>query len=241
MALGSLRRAGISGFVFVFAAACGGSVLSHKDDDGNGGSTDTGGRSSQSGSASLGGKPSQGGSAATGGTVGKAGSSSAGTVSIGGGVDFGCGNVMCEPVPVTGCPTGYVLDQPAGACCPGCVPGPGGAMCTEQACPHSLCPLGYVRGDLVGGCCGECVPDALFCNQDSECVVADRPRSCCGCPEIINLRAYDADPCWSSIAEPRPRPKSCYPEAICDAVCGPCAPHLTAACQNHRCLELGLK
>jgi hypothetical protein len=235
--IAGLRSAGFTCFLFAFAAACGGSVLSQKG-DGDGGSTTAGGSSSQSGSASAGGKPSAGGSGAAGGSVGKAGSSSsAGTASVGGGPS--CGDVMCQPV--MGCPAGYALGQPAGACCQGCVPEPGGAMCTEQACPRSLCPLGYVRGDLVGGCCSECVPDALFCNDDSECVVADRPRSCCGCPEIMNVRGYNADPCWSSIAEPRPIPKSCYPQVVCDAICGPCSAPPHVLCQNHRCRDIGLK
>lgn len=145
-----------------------------------------------------------------------------------------CDSVMCQPV--MDCGEGYELAQPAGACCPGCVPKPGGVACREIACPADhLCPLGYVRGDLVGGCCYDCVPDPLFCNDASECVTADRPRSCCGCPEAISRRMYDADECWSNVDAPRTLPQSCYPQNTCDALCGMCAPPGPLLCANHRC------
>lgn len=156
-----------------------------------------------------------------------------------GSVELGCQDVECQPV--TSCPPDYTSSQPAGACCEGCVPNPGGAACPKVACPHSVCPLGYVRGDLVGGCCTECVPDALFCNEDSECVIADKPRACCGCPEVITRRQYDADPCWSGPPTPRKIPQSCYPEVVCGAVCSPCPSLQRAVCQNHRCVDSGLK
>jgi hypothetical protein len=151
----------------------------------------------------------------------------------------GCANVVCQPV--MACPAGYTISQPPGACCEGCVPKQGGVACPEIACPPSDCPLGYVRGDTVGGCCSDCVPDRLFCNDDSECVVADRPRSCCGCPELVTRREYDADPCWSDVDMPRPIPKACYPEVTCGAICAACPPPLDAVCDNHHCAQIGLK
>jgi hypothetical protein len=273
----SLRHASLSCFLAAFAAACGGAVFGHTDDNGEGGSTSSGASSGKGGTSSTGGKPSKAGSSfgassAVGGTGSSAGSQGiAGSTSMGGGVNcdavdcafpvcsdgqmpitlagdccprcppphFGCSNVECQPVMV--CPGGYVLSQPPGACCPGCVPQPGMTMCPKVACPKSLCPPGYIRGDLVGGCCTDCVPDALFCNDDSECVIADRPRSCCGCPQAITSREYDADPCWSDVAMPRPIPMACYPQVVCDAICGACPPALNAACANHHCVEAGLR
>jgi hypothetical protein len=134
------------------------------------------------------------------------------------------------------CGEGYELSQPEGACCKGCVPKPGGVACREIACPpDDVCPPGYVRGDLVGGCCYDCVPDPLFCNDANDCVTADRPRSCCGCPEAISRRMYDADECWSDVQAPRMIPQSCYPQVTCDAVCGMCPPPGPLLCANHRC------
>ena len=235
----SLRIARISGVLAVFVAACGGTVFSRGEDgeggaSNNGASANLGGSSSTSGKPSKAGASSRAGSSAVGGTNG-----AAGAISMGGGVNVGCQNVECQPV--MGCPSGYVLSQPAGACCQGCVPQPGGIVCPRVACPHSVCPLGYVGGSLVGGCCTECVPDALFCNDTSDCVVADKPRSCCGCPEIISRRQYDAEPCWSDVATPRMIPQSCYPQVTCDAICGPCPAQPRVSCENHRCWDTGLK
>jgi hypothetical protein len=228
----TLRRACSFGFLAAFVVACGGSVFSHND--GEGGTSSAGGSSSTSGKPSRAGSSSSAGSNAVGGVSG-----SAGAIGIAGGSNLGCEGVECQPL--TDCPSGYALGQPAGACCVGCVPQPGGVACPKVACPHSICPLGYVGGALVGGCCTECVPDALFCNDNSDCLVADQPRSCCGCPEIINRRQYDAEPCWSDILTPRTIPQSCYPQAICDAVCGPCPAPPSVSCQNHRCWDIGLK
>jgi hypothetical protein len=146
---------------------------------------------------------------------------------------------MCKPL--MGCPAGSVLSQAPGACCPSCVPKePAG--CPEIACPPGdNCPLGYVRGDLAGGCCTDCLPDPKFCNQDSECVIADRPRSCCGCPEAISMRMYLDDECWSLQAMPRMLPQECYPLVVCDAVCGPCPPPGAPRCVDNRCVEMGPK
>lgn len=146
-----------------------------------------------------------------------------------------CDNVMCQPV--MNCPAGYKLEQPLGACCAGCVPPAGGVACPKIACPDDTCPLGYLRGDLLGGCCTECLPDPLFCNANDECVMADRPRPCCGCPEVISRRAYGADACWSDLNEPRTPPVSCYPQQICDAICNACPLPGAAQCVNHRCAE----
>lgn len=274
----SLRHASLACSLAAFAAACGGTVFSQRDDLGEGGSNGAGASASRGGTTSTSGKPSKagnsgvGGASAAGGKTGSAGSPAiAGSTSMGGAANcglvdcafpmcsdgqmpitlageccpscppprLGCSTVQCQPV--VGCPKGYVLSQPAGACCQGCVPQPGAVECPEIACPPSTCPLGYVRGDLVGGCCTECVPDALFCNDNSECVVADRPRSCCGCPQPITRREYAADVCWSDVHAPRAIPQGCYPQVICDAICGACPPPLSASCQYHRCAEVGLK
>ena len=266
----SLRIARISGILAVFMAACGGSMFSRGDDGEGGASNigasgNLGGSSSTSGKPSKAGSSSRAGSSALGGTNG-----TAGATSMGGGVNceavdcaypvcsdgqmpitpagqccpscpppqLGCESVECQPV--MGCPSGYVLSQPAGACCQGCVPQPGGVVCPKIACPHSVCPLGYVGGSLVGGCCTECVPDALFCNDDRDCVIADKPRKCCGCPEIINRRQYAVEPCWSDVTAPRMIPQSCYPQVTCDAICGACPPSPNVACQNNRCLAAPL-
>jgi hypothetical protein len=150
---------------------------------------------------------------------------------------MGCENVKCQPV--MSCGMGYTLTKPPGACCEGCVPTPGGVACPKIACPATACPLGYVRGDQVGGCCTDCVPDRLFCNSDSQCVIADRPRPCCGCPEPITTREYAADQCWSAVDKPRMSPPECNPGMICDAICGVCPPPGVARCTNHRCVEMG--
>ncbi len=234
-----------------------------------GGSTSTSGKPTKAGSSATGGSVGAGGSVGKAGSSSTGGSVSVGGAVNCDAVDcafpvcadgqtpitiagtccptcpppqLGCSNVMCKSV-AAGCSAGYVVGQPAGACCQGCVPGPMGVMCPKIACSESTCPLGYVRGDLVGGCCTECVPDALFCNDDSECVVADRPRPCCGCPEAISVREYDADQCWSDVVKPRPVPKSCEPQFFCDAICAACAPPLSPVCRSHRCVQtaLGLK
>jgi hypothetical protein len=245
----TFRSAYFPGLLAILAAACGGAVFGQKDDPGAGG-----------GSSASGGSASTGGSVGTAGSIGVAGS-----VSIGGGsncetVDCyfpvcpdgampitpagqccstcppppqGCEGVMCTPPGA--CAMGSTLGQPPGACCRGCVPDPGGISCPKIACGDTACPLGYVRGDLVGGCCTSCLPDPLFCNDNSECVIADRPRPCCGCPEAINMRQYEADPCWSAIGQPRMIPQSCQPQAVCDALCNVCPAPGGVSCANHRC------
>lgn len=258
----SFRTAGFVGSAVLLAVACGGSAFSGGDGDGGSGSgAGQAGKPSTAGTNGSGGSGATGGGAGTGGSV-----SVAGSVSVGGGpnctaVDCadpvcangaqpvirpgqccatcpppttGCEDVVCKPV--TSCPAGYELSQPAGACCQGCVPKPGGVACVEIACPpDDTCPAGYVRGNLVGGCCYDCVPDPLYCGDVSDCVTADRPRSCCGCPEAITRREYEADECWSDVKAPRMIPQSCYPEVTCDALCGQCEAPGPLLCAGHRC------
>ena len=152
-------------------------------------------------------------------------------------VQTGCDKVVCEPM--NGCPAGYEPGRPSGACCEGCIPIPGMVACNEIACPpENHCPLGYAPGDTQGGCCYDCVPDPLFCNTKDDCLVADRPRSCCGCPEAISTRQYEADECWSVPSAPRMIPQECYPAFTCDAICGPCPPIGPVACSANRCTQL---
>ena len=254
----------------MLAAACGGAVFGHQDDGGAGGSSTSGsssraGSSSSAGKPSDGGSSASGGSVSVGGSV-----AAAGSVSTGGGpnceaVDcafpvcpdgampvtltgqccpscppsqLGCEGVMCTSPGA--CAMGSTLGQPPGACCRGCIPDPGGISCPKIACGDTTCPLGYVRGDQVGGCCTSCLPDPLFCNDDSECVFADRPRPCCGCPEAINMRQYDADQCWSAIDQPRTIPQSCQPQVTCNVICGACPPPGAARCLSHRCITTGI-
>jgi hypothetical protein len=145
----------------------------------------------------------------------------------------GCEGLTCEPV--TECEEGYVLSRPPGACCTGCIQKPGGVACREIACPSTSCPVGFVRGDVLGGCCYDCLPDPSYCNEAADCVIADKPRSCCGCPEAISRRQFAEDPCWSEVGVMRAIPVSCYPQAICDAACRACPLYDEASCVEHRC------
>lgn len=148
----------------------------------------------------------------------------------------GCEEVKCQPVEA--CAEGYELAQPAGACCVGCVPQPGVVACREVACPQTSCPLGYVRGDEVGGCCYDCVPDPLYCRGIEDCVMAEQPNACCGCPEAITRRQYQREPCWSQPGSPRPLPPTCYPQLTCDALCGACDNDgQIAVCSQRRCMS----
>jgi hypothetical protein len=154
----------------------------------------------------------------------------------------GCEDVKCETP--RDCEEGYELTFDAGACCPGCLPKvPNRVACNEIACPETPCQPGYVRGDVLGGCCYQCLPDPLYCTTDSDCVAADKPRSCCGCPEVITRRQFAAESCWWEVGEPRSLPTSCYPDVTCDAVCAPCVDPERVACQENRCVEshYGLK
>lgn len=148
-----------------------------------------------------------------------------------------CSNVHCDGP--SECGEGRTFTRPSGACCAGCMPDePGTVGCVEIACPaDDNCAKGYVPGDRMGGCCYECLPDPLYCEEDADCVIADRPRTCCGCPEVISKRALDDDACWSPLSDPRPIPEECYPDVICDAVCGACAEPGLVACIDNRCIE----
>jgi hypothetical protein len=95
-----------------------------------------------------------------------------------------------------------------------------------------------VAGDKAGGCCYECLPDPLYCVDSADCVIADRPRSCCGCAEVISTRALADDPCWTPVDEPRDIPEECYPEVICDALCDACPDPGEAACVYNRCTQV---
>lgn len=151
--------------------------------------------------------------------------------------DAGCEGVVCEGP--TECDAGYVFSRPDGACCGSCVPGPEGVLCPDIPCPpEPSCALGYIAGQAVGACCSQCLPDPLYCADSRDCVLADRPRSCCGCPEVISTRALDDDPCWSPVGMPRDIPEECYPDAICDAFCGACPDPGEAVCQNNRCVQI---
>jgi hypothetical protein len=149
-----------------------------------------------------------------------------------------CAAVQCQPV--MDCGPSHMLAKPPGACCEGCIPTmPGGVSCTLLPCPDgNPCPAGYVRGDVLGGCCNDCLPDPLYCSSAADCVVADKPRSCCGCPEPISIRQYNDDPCWSAPDSPRPIPEECFPDAMCGAVCGACPPAGQASCFENRCTVL---
>ena len=151
--------------------------------------------------------------------------------------DAVCAGVLCDAP--TECGNGETWERPNGACCAACVPEePGTVGCVDIACPLDMvCAAGYIRGDLVGGCCYQCLPDPLFCKADDDCVLADRPRDCCGCPEVISTRALDDDACWYAVDDPRPIPEECYPDAYCDAVCGACPDYGQALCLQNRCVE----
>jgi hypothetical protein len=209
--------------VLVLLVACGGSVRS--GGVAGGGSSMASAASSHGGVSVGGGSNSQGG-ASRAGNVGTAGASGS----------VGCEGVEC--LDVSSCAVGYELAQPPGACCAGCFAEPGQVGCLDIPCPPgNHCPLGYMPGDRLGGCCTDCVPDPKFCNQREDCALADRPRSCCDCPEAISMRAYQADACWSLLASPRAWPMSCYPDFNCGAVCVACPEPGLVACVEHRCVH----
>lgn len=176
----------------------------------------------------------------TGGGSGGAGTgpTTAGTTPGGGGT--GVTASACSGVECTGrteCPDGRTYGRPDGACCAGCIPDEP-APCPEIACPPGNdCPKGYVRGDYVGGCCSECLPDPAYCEFHEECVMANRPRTCCGCAEAISKRALDDNACWTPVTDPRPIPEECYPDVTCDALCECPAPGV-AICVDYRCIEV---
>jgi hypothetical protein len=247
--------------------ACGGTVSRNAGDDARAGSSSGGSSSGSSGSSS--GTGARAGAPGVGGGVGTAGSlalvggpncvtvdcepaacgpDEAPVLKTGACCEIcepragGCEDVKCQPV--EGCRAGYELAQPPGACCAGCVPIPGQVGCNLLPCPSTSCPPGYTTGDKLGGCCDECVPDPLYCGENDDCVMAEKPSACCGCPEAITWRQYEAEPCWSEVGAPRSIPQSCYPEATCQAPCAPCETLGAAVtCAANRCeaRHLGLK
>lgn len=233
--------------------ACGGGV--HKNDSASGSAgSSTGGGAGEAGAAARGGSMSAGAGAST------AGGSSSGAGNNCAEVDCplpacnddeaparppwgccptceprgSCEDVRCEPVEV--CGEDYELTQPPGACCVGCMP-KSVTFCNEIECLTSNCRPGYVPEDRLGGCGCGCVPDPLYCRDDTDCVMVDKPRACCGCPEAISWRQYEVEACWSQVASPRPLPQACYPEVTCDALCAPCPePREAAECSEGRCV-----
>ncbi|MDF3071088.1 MAG: hypothetical protein K0R38_6689 [Polyangiaceae bacterium] len=254
----NLQHAVLPLSIAALVVACGGTV-SQNDRNGSAGTPTSAGNGSASGASTGGTAASAGGSVATAGSLSVGGAPTCTTVECeppacrkdeisvlrpGDCCETcqpaagGCEDVKCQPVEP--CGEGYELAQPAGACCVGCIPKPGFVACVNITCPPARCPLGYVRGDLLGGCCYDCVPDPLYCRDGNDCLVADRPRECCGCPEAITRRQYDAEACWSELRAPRPRPATCYPQVTCDAVCGPCEPQSDYPdCEENRCVSHG--
>lgn len=147
-----------------------------------------------------------------------------------------CAGVECRPV--SACSGGNYYGRPLGACCSDCIPDPAKVACVDIVCSDPMCPPGYTSAETQGGCCYECVPDPLYCNSDSDCTIANRPRPCCGCSEVVSQRMLREDPCWYSIDDPRVIPEECYPESFCDVFCGACESPGKPACVNHRCTEL---
>jgi hypothetical protein len=153
--------------------------------------------------------------------------------------DPSCSLVECMPAP-TDCPTGYQPGTALGACCPGCVEnGKPIVPPTDCGCPEIAisCPPGYLVGRYLSECCERCIPDPLYCQQSTDCLIADRPRSCCGCPEAISTRMYEQDPCWSDVNSPRAQPDDCFPDVYCDMLCGACAPPGAPKCVDNQCVE----
>jgi hypothetical protein len=106
--------------------------------------------------------------------------------------------------------------------------------CPEIACnPDLECPLGYTAGDGSNGCCFECVPDPLYCEADSDCIVATRPRGCCFCPDVISSRLHDEDPCWLTADDLAP--SECLGDVACDVACAPCPDPGVPNCVDHHC------
>lgn len=253
-----LPRASLPLSIAALVVACGGTVSKTNGSSSAGGTA--AGNSSSAGNGSEPGAGARGGAPSVGGTVGTTGGLSLGGAPSCATVDCatvdcqddevpvlapgaccatcqpranGCEAVKCQPI--TDCGDGYELAQPPGACCVGCVPKPGGVACREIACPETSCAPGYVRGDVLGGCCYDCVPDPLYCREDADCVLADKPRACCGCPEAITRRQFEAEPCWFEPGGERSIPSTCYPDTICDAACGPCSTIEAAKCRGSRC------
>jgi hypothetical protein len=151
-------------------------------------------------------------------------------------IDPSCSSVVCSPV--TSCNPGFVRQRPLGACCDSCVPvnPPAPPDCIMYSCaPPTNCPLGYRHSQPVYNCCNDCEPDPNYCELDSDCLIAQKPSGCCGCPSSISTRLYAQDNCYSATNAPRSVPSQCLPQVICDMMCGACPPTGVPACLNHQC------
>jgi hypothetical protein len=150
-----------------------------------------------------------------------------------------CSNVNCAAA--TNCPTGFVRQRLPGACCDGCVPvnppEPPNCMMVNCAPPRD-CPLGYRHSQPVYNCCNDCEPDPNYCQVDSDCIVAQKPSGCCGCPSAISTRLYQQDSCYSAVDTPRPIPSECIPDVMCAMICGACPSSGIATCIDHQCTEV---
>lgn len=153
-------------------------------------------------------------------------------------VDLLCTGVVCEEP--EDCNGDRKYTRPDGACCAGCM-SVEPAACNDIDCgPDVTCPQGYVRGDLMGGCCYECLPDPLYCQTPDDCVRAVRPGSCCGCPELVSVRALDDDPCLRPVEASHSVPDECYPEPYCDVICAECPAWGALGCVDNRCVDVPL-
>jgi hypothetical protein len=146
-----------------------------------------------------------------------------------------CDGVACEDRPSGGCGEAASWQQKPGACCSQCL-GHEPVGCPEIACSPQTCAPGYVQGDLVGGCCFQCSPDPWFCRGDSDCMIAERPATCCECAGAISIRMYEEDRCWFDPRAPRELPPECNPGTMCGRVCEPCSIPEKARCIDNRCV-----
>jgi hypothetical protein len=144
-----------------------------------------------------------------------------------------CDDVACGGRPSSGCSESASWHHRPGACCGQCE-WQGG--CPEIACSPHVCPRGYVQGDLVNGCCSQCLPDPWFCEIDSDCMIAERPATCCECSGAISIRMYEEDRCWFDPRAPRALPPECDPGTMCGRACEPCPIPDKARCLDNRCV-----
>lgn len=210
----------------MMVVACGGTATRNQTGTGGTGGedNDTTTSNSDSTSSSTSSSTSGSGGSATSTTATGGSDTSSASATTGSGGTSTCGGMCDEPT----CPDGELV-VPEGECCPEC-------SCAAVSCVTSDCAPDEVWVIHPGACCPSCEP-ILACESDDDCIVADRPRSCCGCPEVINRAALDDDPCWYDVDAPRELPNECYPEEYCDAVCGACAPIDGVLCVAGRCEE----
>jgi hypothetical protein len=142
---------------------------------------------------------------------------------------------------VTSCPTGFVIERERGACCDTCHPNANAQYpnCEVVDCaPPRNCPIGYHHVLPSYRCCNECEPDPNYCQNDADCIIAELPYACCGCPVAIGTRLYVTDACYSALALPRSVPMSCQSQAVCSVACGVCPVPGIAACVDHSCTQV---